>query len=235
MQFKIQVTLKERSPKRPTGWAVKNQRSKKRNADSDTNTSNGGHRGNGSSNHERLKQGANRKDHWASTRQHVLETQTNNEDTQQEDIEIERRRRKRRKEGDSSSTGAGNTLSSKDDAGRIVEETKTRRVPRKLPLQQVEQPHSWSDAQRRNSGTTQIRNKTMPVNNDAQNCCGMNETRSIQVTRNSFHWEAERTSSNGIEEVTDINVVHNAMWSEQWQPVSDNVKPCTSKTIDPYN
>lgn len=236
MQFKMQVTLKERSPKRPTGWAVKNQQSKKRNADSDTNTSNGGHRGSGGgSNHERFKQGANRKDHWASTRLPALERQTNNEDTQQEDIEIERRRRRRRKEGDGSSTGVGNTLSSKDDAGRVVEETKARRVPRKLPLQQVEQPHSWSDAQRRNSGTTQIRSKTMPVNNDAQNCCGINETRSNQVTRSSFHWEAERTSSSGIEEVTDVNVVHNAMWSGQWHQPPDNVQPCTSTTVDPYN
>ncbi|KAM0724771.1 hypothetical protein ACS0PU_009155 [Formica fusca] len=237
------VTLKERSPKRPASWAVKNQQPKKRNTDSDTNTSNGGHRGN----HERLKQGANKKDHWASAKQHILETHTNNEDihredTQREDTEIERRRRRRRKEGDSSSTGDGNAPgSSKVDASCVTaEEAKTRRVPRKLPLQStVEQPHSWSDAERRNSGT-QVRSKTkqMPVNNDAQNCCDMNETRSInQVTRNGLrNWEAECTSNSGREEATDANVIiRNAMWSGQWRPPPDDVQPCSSKTIDPYS
>ncbi|XP_071555578.1 uncharacterized protein [Temnothorax nylanderi] len=233
------VTLKERSPKRPASWAVKNQQSKKRNADSDTNTSNGGHRG---SNHEKFKQGANRKDHWATAKQHILETHANNEDTQREDTEIERRRRRRRKEGDSSSTGDGNAPgSSKVDASRVTaEEAKTRRVPRKLPLQSaVEQSQSWSDAERRNSGTTQIKSKARrtPVNNDAQNCCEMNEARSInRVTRNGLrNWEADCTSSNGIEETTDTNVVRNAMWPGQWRPPPDDVQPCSSKTIDPYS
>lgn len=235
----MQVTLKERSPKRSASWAVKNQQSKKRNADSDTNTSNGGHRG---SNHEKFKQGANRKDHWATAKQHILET--NNEDTQREDTEIERRRRRRRKEGDSSSTGDGNAPgSSKVDASRVTaEEAKTRRVPRKLPLQStVEQSQSWSDAERRNSGTTQIQNKTKrtPVNNDAQNSCEMNEARSIdRVTRNGLrNWEAECTSSNGIEETTEANVVRNVVsrWPGQWRPPPDDVQPCSSKTIDPYS
>lgn len=236
----MQVTLKERSPKRPASWAVKNQQSKKRNADSDTNTSNGGHRG---SNHEKFKQGANRKDHWATAKQHMLEMHTNNEDAQREDTEIERRRRRRRKEGDSSSTGEGNAPgSSKIDASRVTaEEAKTRRVPRKLPLQSaVEQSQSWSDTERRNSGTTQIKSKTRrtPVNNDAQNCCEMNEARSInRVTRNGLrNWEAECTSSNGIEETTDANVVvRNAMWPGQWRPPPDDVQPCSNKTIDPYS
>lgn len=234
------VTLKERSPKRPASWAVKNQQSKKRNADSDTNTSNGGHRG---SNHEKFKQG-NRKDHWATAKQHILETHTNNEDTQREESEIERRRRRRRKEGDSSSTGDGNAPgSSKVDAFRIIaEEAKARRVPpRKLPLQStVEQSQPWPDAERRNSGTAQIKSKTRrtPVNNDAQNCCEMNEARPInRVTRNGLrNWEAECTSSNGIEETTDANVaVRNAMWPGQWRPPPDDVQPCSSKTIDPYS
>ncbi|XP_020287197.1 uncharacterized protein LOC109856384 isoform X2 [Pseudomyrmex gracilis] len=255
------VTLKERSPKRPASWAVKNQQqSKKRNTDSDTNTSNGGHRG---SNHERFKQGANRKDHWATAKQHILDTHTNNEESQQEDemrltrrpndSEIERRRRKRRKEGDSSSTVDGNTLSSsKIDASRgSVDETKTRRVPRKLPLQQstMAQPQSWSDAENRNN-STQISNKTKQMsviqNNDAQNCCDVNvvivnETRSVnRVTRNGLrNWETECTSSNGVEEAADVNVaVRNTMFAKpagQWHPPPDDVQPCSSKTIDPYS
>ncbi|XP_011166017.1 uncharacterized protein LOC105200243 isoform X2 [Solenopsis invicta] len=230
----------ERSPKRPASWAVKNQQSKKRNADSDTNTSNGGHRG--SNQIEKFKQGANKKDHWATTKQHILDTHTNNEDIQREETEIERRRRRRRKEGDSSSTGDGNAPGSgKIDTSRVTaEEAKIRRVPRKLPLQStVEQSQPWSDAERRNSGTTQIKNKTRrtPVNNEAQNCCEMNEARSInRVTRNGLrNWEAECTSSNGIEETTDANVVRNAMWSGQWRPPPDDVQPCSSKTIDPYS
>ncbi|KAL0107271.1 hypothetical protein PUN28_015659 [Cardiocondyla obscurior] len=225
----------ERSPKRPGSWSVKNQQSKKRNVDSDTNTSNGGHRG---SNH---KQGANRKDHWASAKQHMLGTHTNDEDTQREDSDMERRRRRRRKDGDSSSTGDGNAPgSSKVDASRVTtDEAKTRRVPRKLPLQSaVEQSQSWSDAERRNSGT-QIKSKTKrtPVNNDAQNCCEMNEARAInRVTRNGLrNWEAECTSNNGVEETTDTNVVRNAMWPGQWRPPPDDVQPCSSKTIDPYS
>lgn len=234
----MQVTLKERSPKRPASWVVKNQQSKKRNADSDTNTSNGGHRG---SNHEKFKQGVNRKDHWATAKQHILETQTNNEDTQREDTEIERRRRRRRKEGDSSSTGDGNAPgSSKVDASRVTaEEAKTRRVPRKLPLQStVEQSQSWPDAERRDSGTMQLKIKTKrtPVN-DAQNSCEMNEAGPInRVTRNGLrNWEAECTSTNGIEETTDANVVRNAVWPGQWRPPPDDVQPCSSKTIDPYS
>jgi len=231
--------LKERSPKRSASWAMKNQQSKKRNADSDTNTSNGGHRG---SNHEKFKQGANRKDHWASAKQHILDTHTNNEDIQREDTEIERRRRRRKREGDSSSTGDGNPPSNnKDDTSVSMEEAKVRRVPRKLPLQStVEQPRSWSEAERRNSGTMHIRNKTrqVPVNNDAQNYCGMNEATSInQVTRNSLrNWETECTSSSAVKEAVDENVVvRNAMWSEQWRPPPDDVQPCSSKTIDPYS
>lgn len=234
----MQVTLKERSPKRPASWAVKNQQSKKRNADSDTNTSNGGHRG---SNHDKFRQGANKKDHWAMAKQRILETHTNNEDTQREDTDIERRRRRRRKEGDSSSTGDGNAPSSSkvaDTSHITAEEAKTRRVPRKLPLQStVEQSQSWSDVERRNSGTAQIKSKTRrtPVNNDAQNCCEMNEARSInRVTRNGLqNWETE--SSNGIEETTDANIVRNAMWPGQWRPPPDDVQPCSSKTIDPYS
>ncbi|XP_026825334.1 uncharacterized protein LOC105280934 isoform X3 [Ooceraea biroi] len=232
----------ERSPKRSASWAVKNQQSKKRNVDSDTNTSNGGHRG---SNHEKFKQGANRKDHWASAKQHILDTHTNNEDAQREETEIERRRRRRKREGDSSSTGDGNPPSnSKDDASVSVEEAKTRRVPRKLPLQStVEQPRSWSEAERRNSGTMQMRSKTrqVPVNNDAQNCCvDMNESLNTsinQVTRNGLrNWETECTSSSVLEEITDVNVVvRNAMWSGQWRPPPDDVQPCSSKTIDPYS
>lgn len=222
-----------KEPKRPGSWTVKNQQSKRRNADSDTSE---GRRG---SSHEKFKQGVNRKDHWASTRQNIPSIQTNDEDTQREDIEIERRRRRRRKEGDSgSSMGDGNILSSKADGNRVVEESKTRRVPRKLPLQSVEQSHSWSNVEHRNSGTTQIRSKTMqtPASNDAQNYCGMNEAKPTQVTRNGLHLETECTSNNdNVEETTNTNVVHNTMWSGQWHPPPDDVQPCSSKTIDPYS
>lgn len=74
----------------------------------------------------------------------------------------------------------------------------------------------------------------MPVNSNAQDYCGINESSSIQVTQNGFHWEMERSSSNSIEKGMEISMARTAMWSEQWHPPPDDVQPCSSKTIDPY-
>lgn len=230
----FQVTLKERSPKRPASWVVKNQQSRKQNIDSDTNTNNGHH---SNDNHARYKQGANRKDHWASAREHFLHSQENNEDIQRSDIDIERRRRRRRREGDSSSTGDGNLISTKTNSGHILEDNKPRRVPRKLPLQSVEQSRPWPGAEHRGNSSIQVRNKTlqMPVNNKAQDYCGIDESSSMQVTQNGFHWEMECTSSNNMEKAAEIVMDRTAMWTGQWHPPPDDVQPCSSKTIDPYS
>ncbi|XP_033350551.1 uncharacterized protein LOC117233922 isoform X1 [Bombus vosnesenskii] len=227
------VTLKERSPKRPASWAVKNQQSRKQNIDSDTNTNNGHH---SNDNHAKYKQDANRKDHWASAREHFLHTQETNEDIQRSDVDIERRRRRRRRDGDSSS-GDGNLISTKTNSGHILEDNKSRRVPRKLPLQSVEQSRPWPGAEHRGSGSIQIRNKTlqMPVNNKAQDYCGIDESSSMQVTQNGFHWEMECTSSNSMEKAAEIAMDRTAMWTGQWHPPPDDVQPCSSKTIDPYS
>lgn len=230
----IQVTLKERSPKRPASWVVKNQQSKRQNADSDTNTNNGHH---GNDNHAKYKQGANRKDHWASAREHFLHSQENNEDIQRDDVDIERRKRRRRRDGDSSSTGDGNLISTKTESGHIIQDNKTRRVPRKLPLQSVEQPRPWSGGEHRSGDPIHVRNKTLqlPVNNNAQDYCGIDESSSMRVTQNGFHWEMECTSSNSMEKAAEIAMDRTAMWSEQWHPPPDDVQPCSSKTIDPYS
>lgn len=231
----FQVTLKERSPKRPASWVVKNQQSRKQNTDSDTNTNNGHH---GNDNHTRYKQDASRKDHWASAREHFLHTQETNEDIQRSDIDIERRRRRRRRDGDSSSTGDGNLISTKANSGHVSEDNnKPRRVPRKLPLQSVEQSRPWSGAEHRGSSSMQVRNKTlqMPVNNKAQDYCGIDESSSMQVTQNGFHWEMECTSSNSMEKTAEIAMDRTAMWTGQWHPPPDDVQPCSSKTIDPYS
>ncbi|XP_053994624.1 uncharacterized protein LOC128894988 isoform X2 [Hylaeus anthracinus] len=227
------VTLKERSPKRPTSWVVKNQQSKKQNADSDTNTNNGHH---DNDNHAKYKQGVNRKDHWASARQHFLPSEENTEDNQRDDVDIERRRRRRRRDGDTSSTGDGNLISTKTDSGHITDDNKTRRVPRKLPLQSVEQSRPWPGAEHRGSGSMQVRNKSsqMPVYGNVQGYCGINESSSMQVTQNGFHWEMECTSTNSIEKA-ETTMARTAMWSGQWQPPPDDVQPCSSKTIDPYD
>ncbi|XP_034191509.1 uncharacterized protein LOC117609367 isoform X1 [Osmia lignaria lignaria] len=229
------VTLKERSPKRPDSWVVKNQQSKKQNTDSDTNTNNGHH---GNDTHSRYKQAAKRKDHWASARQHFLPSEENNEDIQRDDVNTERRRRRRRRNGDSSSTGDGNLISNKTDSDHIIEDNKPRRVPRKLALQSVEQSRPWPGAERGSSSSMQIRNKTLqiPVNNNAQDYCGIDESSSMQVTQNGFHWEMECTSSISIEKTTtEIAMDRTAMWSGQWHPPPDDVQPCSSKTIDPYS
>ncbi|XP_043248323.1 uncharacterized protein LOC122395076 isoform X2 [Colletes gigas] len=225
----LQVTLKERSPKRPTSWVVKNQQTKKQNADSDTNTNNGHH---GNDNHTKYKQGVNRKDHWASARQHFLPSEET-EDAQRDDMDIERRRRRRRRDGDNSSTGDENLISTKTDSGHVTDDNKTRRVPRKLPLQSVDQSRPWLGTENRGM---QVRNKSsqMPVNSNAQGYCGVNESSSMQVTQNGFHWEMECTSSNSIEKA-EMSMARTAMWSGQWQPPPDDVQPCSSKTIDPYS
>lgn len=227
------VTLKERSPKRPASWIVKNQQSKKQNIDSNTNTNNGHH---GNDNHARYKQDVNRKDHWASAREHFLNTQENNEDIQRSDIDIERRRRRRRRDDDSNSIGDGNLISTKINNSHILEDNKPRRVPRKLPLQSVEQSRPWP-GEHRSNGSTHVRNKTlqMPVNNKAQDYCEMDGSSSMQVTQNGFHWEMECTSSNSMEKAIDVAMDRTAMWTGQWHPPPDDVQPCSSKTIDPYS
>ncbi|XP_031370474.1 uncharacterized protein LOC102673966 isoform X2 [Apis dorsata] len=227
------VTLKERSPKRPASWIIKNQQTKKQNIDNNTNTNNGHH---DNDNHTRYKQDVNRKDHWASAREHFLNIQENNEDIQRSDIDIERRRRRRRRDGDSNSTADGNLINTKINSDHILEDNKARRVPRKLPLQSVEQSRPWP-GEHRSNGSTHIRNKTlqMPVNNKAQDYCEMDGSSSMQVTQNGFHWEMECTSSNSMEKAIDVAMDRTAMWTGQWHPPPDDVQPCSSKTIDPYS
>ncbi|KZC04836.1 PREDICTED: uncharacterized protein LOC107193368 [Dufourea novaeangliae] len=224
------ATLKERSPKRPTSW--KTQQSRKHTADSDTNTNNGHH---GNDNHSKYKQNVNRKDHWASARQHFLPSEDNTEEIQRDDVETERRRRRRRRDGDTSSTGDGNLMNAKTDSGHITDDNKTRRVPRKLPLQSIDQSRPWPSAEHRGSGSMQVRNKSsqIPVNSNAQDYCGIIESTSMQVTQNGFHWEMECASSTSTDKV-ELAMARTAMWSEQWQPPPDDVQPCSSKTIDPY-
>ncbi|CAL7935635.1 unnamed protein product [Xylocopa violacea] len=137
---------------------------------------------------------------------------SNGEDIQRDDVDMERRRRRRKRDGDSSSTGDGNLISTKTDSGHILEDNKPRRVPRKLPLQ-----------------------SKMPVNNNAQDYCGIDESSSMQVTQNGFHWEMECISSNSMEKAAEIAMDRTAMWTGQWHPPPDDVQPCSSKTIDPYS
>lgn len=116
-----------------------------------------------------------------------------------------------------------------------MEDNKPRRVPRKLPLQSVEQSRPWP-GEHRSNGSTHVRNKTlqMPVNNKAQDYCEiMDGSSSMQVTQNGFHWEMECTSSNSMEKT--IAMDRTAIWTGQWHPPPDDVQPCSSKTIDPYS
>lgn len=117
-----------------------------------------------------------------------------------------------------------------------MEDNKSRRVPRKLPLQSVEQSRPWP-GEHRSNGSTHVRNKTlqMPVNNKAQDYCEMDGSSSMQVTQNGFHWEMECTSSNSMEKAIDVAMDRTAMWTGQWHPPPDDVQPCSSKTIDPYS
>ncbi|XP_066592881.1 uncharacterized protein [Prorops nasuta] len=241
------VTLRERSPRRSSSWA-RSQQSKKR-SDSDANTTNG-HRGNNSGSYDKYKHGNNRKDHWASARQHFLPNGNAEEEDEEEDgaaattqitdteIEKRRRRRKRGTGGDTDGIPIDNVDSSanKVDNNR-TEEATTRRVPRKLPLQTVENAQPRQNTDHRNIGSKQIKPKSskIPANTDVRNYWSMTESRSVEISGNGLHWEPEGTaSSNSRDEAADIDIIRTAVWSGQWHPPPDDVQPCSSKTVDPY-
>ena len=222
----FQVTVKEKSPNR---WAGKSQQSKKHNADSNTNKNNG-HRGNSTSSYENRFKTGNRKDHWATARQHFLDDDEN-EEAQKE--EAEQRRRKKKKNGDSSIGGNGSLATSKTGTIISLEESKPRRVPQKLPLKNIDRPQSRSTPKSTSSKQT-VAKLSQPQNNDIQAYWKMTETRQIEVTENGLNWEVEPKTSDGKSDEINTNVVQASMWIEKWRPPPDDVQPCSSKTLDPY-
>lgn len=91
----FQATIKEKSPKKPPSWVVKNQ-SKKRNVDSDRRESSS----------EKYQPNTSRKDHWASARQHFLpQNDDESDNVRRDDDDAEGRRRRRRKTSENTSTG----------------------------------------------------------------------------------------------------------------------------------
>ena len=225
--FFFQATLKDKSPNR---W--KGQQSKKRNPESNAN-SNNGHRGNSTSSYENRFKTGNRKDHWASARQHFLHDDDDNEEAQKEDLEAERR--KRRKKKDESSIGGNGSLSaSKTGTSISLEESKPKRVvPQKLPLKNIERPQSRSTPKNTGAKPTNVKS-SKPQSNDIQAYWNMTETRQIEVTENGLNWEVEPKTNNRKSEAIDVTVVQTSIWSEKWRPPPDDVQPCSSKTLDPY-
>ncbi|XP_015593813.1 uncharacterized protein LOC107267081 isoform X2 [Cephus cinctus] len=229
------VTLKERSPKRPPSWVVRNH-SKKRNADSETNTNNS-NRENGNGNCDKYKSRGNKKGHWASARQHFLPSHENDEvdDAPRDELDTDRKRRRKRKDG-GNSLGTDGNLSAKAGSSISAENTtKARRVPRKLPLQTMDRSqlrtcagHGGNSSKQDTAKTGQLARKS-----ELENYWTVGDTRHMEATGLAMHWEVEGTSYNKRESI-DVTLVQAAMWDNQWHPPPDDVQPCSSKAIDPY-
>lgn len=223
--FTLQATLKEKSPNR---WTGKSQQSKKR--DGDNTNGNNSHRGNSYEN--RFKTG-NRKDHWASARQHFLNDDDDNDDVQMKEDNDTERKRRRKKRDETSIGGNGSLSASKTGTSISLEESKPRRVPQKLPLKNIDRPQSRSTPKNTASKQqpTSIIKPSKSQSNDIQAYWSMTETRQIEVTENGLNWEAEPQAKS---DAIDITEVKTSMWTEKWRPPPDDVQPCSSKAIDPY-
>ncbi|XP_034939761.1 uncharacterized protein [Chelonus insularis] len=201
------LTLKDKYPKQPPPWVVKNQRSKK-NTDNESN---------GNGNYDKYKSGQ-RKDHWASARQHFLSSQDDEEiqTIQREESDLERKRRRRRHDGDSASSGNGG-LSRKSEGI----ESKPRKVPQKLPLQTIERPQPRKCNVSKQSSTGKVLRAT--TSNDLQNYVAAVKA-----------WELETGNNMKDSEAIKKSLIETSMWSESWRQPSDDVQPCSSKTADSY-
>lgn len=178
--------------------------SKKRNADSDSNTENG----------DRYKPGVKRKDHWASTRQDYLteDFEHISSEARKAQLESERRRHRRRKEGQSS---LGSLTTSKTGTSLSFEDSKVRKVPRKLPLQSLERPRKPDSEAKQ-----QLVNAKLAKSGEED------------------YWTAEtkRTEPAGNGGLVDggATVAQSTTWPTQFRAPLDDVQPCSSKTLDPY-
>lgn len=191
------------------------KKEKKRKADSDSNTENG--------NQDKYKPRAKRKDHWATTRHHFIDDYDDMPDTRKTQTENEKRQRRRRKEGQSSmgslTTSKTGTSLSFDESGKTG-----RKVPRKLPLQNLERPRKPSNAKQPASQRT----------NDEDYWAS--ETQRTEPAGNGdlSSWEAKPTTSQERRESLEITVTQSNTWSTQFRTPPDDVQPCSSKTLDPY-
>lgn len=157
---------------------------------------------------------------------------------QRVDNEIEKKRKKRRKDDENSSTIDGHLSVSKTESAHTVEDGKTRRVPKKLPLQSLERPQPRTSLQDRKSSidSKQFKNKISQNQgtNGAQSYWILDQSKAMEVTGNSLPWDGT-ANNDKTEELITSNPNQTTVWSEQWEPPPDDVQPCSSKTIDPYN
>lgn len=224
------VTLKERSPKRPPPWVVKNQQQlEKANANSESRSGNG---------NNKFKGGNNKKDHWASAKQHFLPSQEDEEEEEhrvnREEKERDKRRRRRKNGGSADNNDFGVSGGEASCAGLGLPAAKPRCVPRKLPLkslnngsQQKQSSVGMGEATR----SKQIGVKTL-VNSDFKNYWEIDVSRT-ELTNNSSRWVIQGETAGEIIQ-TDSKIVLPPGWANQWQPTVDDVQPCSSKALDPY-
>ena len=238
---------------------VRNQQSKKRNAGAGADTSSASNL-NTVNGCQKFKPGPRKKDHWASARQHFLSNDDEDEIVnsaiqRDESTDLERKRRRRRRDGGDSSSGNGGGNAKVSSNIVNGEENQLRRVPRKLPLRQIERPSTQSRP-KQDSSASKNTNKTShsqsTTNNDLQ-IYWENAVRSVGVsqssssrrananaaaTANGLPWELDGgATANEIGQIAghvDVSILQAAMWSGQWQAQPDDVQPCSSKTADPY-
>ncbi|XP_044005333.1 uncharacterized protein LOC122850266 isoform X2 [Aphidius gifuensis] len=230
------LTTKDKNNKKSSSstssWVVKNSK-KKRNQhdddDDDDDNTNKKLKGNGNINKYKP---INKKDHWASAREHFLPIQDDDETQitiqRDDNVDIEHKKR-RKKRDDITNVTNGNGI-----AGRKLVDASTRKVPQKLSLKTIERPQS----RKTSTVVKQQQEKTSrtSTNSDLQN----------YVAETVRAWELETGNTDPARaENLRASLLEASRWSglrqkqqhqqqQQQQHQPDDVQPCSSKTVDPY-
>ncbi|XP_016843928.1 uncharacterized protein LOC100121379 isoform X2 [Nasonia vitripennis] len=225
------ATLKDgvRSTKQPPPWVAKN--SKKHRTSMDSNNGNN----------------KPRKDHWASARDHFLNTNQFDEelenqgtsaaaDKEKDQPEPERRRQRRRRDADGSSGTGGNMTASQTKTSFSTDESKKKAPPKKLPIQSADK------ARPRNSkdGAKKTTTRTSVTRSEIQEYWMQgyeHVQRTDKTTANIEQWQSAAMKSLEEKKAKDER------WAESWrqhkdqkEPAQpDDAKPCSSKTLEPLN
>lgn len=209
------------------------------------NSTNDSRSGNGTS---KLKGGSNKKDHWASAKQHFIHSQEDEEEEESSrvirDDKDKEKRRRRRKNGAGGGGGGGSSENNDygvsgiegSGTGLVLPSVKTRCVPRKLPLKSLNNgnQHKQQSSSIETTRTRQIGvNKTLVNSDEFKNYWDVGNKRN-ELTNNSSRRISRGDNSGDIIVKTDNKITLPPGWANQWQPTVDDVQPCSSKTLDPY-
>lgn len=176
--------------------------------------------------------GGNKKDHWASAKQHFIPSQEDDDDEEsrviREEKEKDKRRRRRKNGGSSENTEYG--VTGVEGLG-VPTVSKARCVPKKLPLKSLNNGSQQKQSTAEGARSKQTGVKTL-VNSDLKNYWEM-DVPSTELTNNSSRWVNQPPNTGEIIK-NDSKIVLPTGWANQWQPTVDDVQPCSSKALDPY-